>query len=320
MKAAVLHHQGSTPIYEDFPDPTPGEDELLVTVKAVALENVDKAMANGSHYASQQFLPKLPAIVGFDGIGMLEDGKLIGFGGIKPPYGAMAEKVVIPRTHQVPIPDGIEAAIVASVPGSALTAFSLKFAAKIQPGETVLINGATGFSGRLAIQVARLLGAGRIVCAGRHDESLRSLQALGADTVIDLKQPDAQLADTFTREAGTGYDIILDFVWGHPTEVLIKALTPHELVFNKRIRLIQIGEAAGSTIALAADSVRTSGLEIYGGATGITAEGMSEAANQVMEWIREGKLQAEIERVPLKDIENAWKRTDLHGKRIVIIP
>src|SRR5215813_555453 len=108
MKAAVIHEYGKPPHYEDFPDPSAGPEEITVQVKAVALENVDKTMASGSHYASQQFMPKLPAIAGFDGIGALEDGRLIGFGGIRPPYGAMAEKVVIPKTHYVPIPEGVD--------------------------------------------------------------------------------------------------------------------------------------------------------------------------------------------------------------------
>src|SRR5690242_1413215 len=105
MKAAVLHKIGETPCYEDFPDPIPTDDEAIVQVKAVALENVDKAMAKGSHFASNQFLANLPAIVGFDGIGMLEDGRMVGFGGIRAPYGSIAEKSVIPKAYCVPIPD-----------------------------------------------------------------------------------------------------------------------------------------------------------------------------------------------------------------------
>src|SRR5215813_10039103 len=156
MKAAVLHHFGDVPRYEDFPDPTPGENETLVQVKAVPLENIDKFMAAGTHYAVQQFLPSLPAIIGFDGIGMKEDGSLIGFGGIKPPYGALAEKVAI--QYSVPIPEGVDAVTAAAVPGPALTAlFPLKWGAKLQAGETILINGATGFAGKLAVQIAKML-------------------------------------------------------------------------------------------------------------------------------------------------------------------
>src|SRR5215213_8529487 len=121
MKAAVLYKLGDSPKYEDFPDPTPGEDEVLVQVKAVALENVDKAMADGTHFASRQFLSTLPAIVGFDGIGLLEDGRLVGFGGVKAPYGAMAEKTVVPKAYTVPVPEGMEAVTAAAMPASALT-------------------------------------------------------------------------------------------------------------------------------------------------------------------------------------------------------
>ncbi len=320
MKAAVLHQFGDVPRYEDFPDPIPGADEILIHPKAVALENVDKAMARDSHFASSQFLTQLPAIVGFDGIGALEDGRLVGFGGIRPPYGAMAEKTVVRYT--VPVPDGIDAATAATVPGSALTSlFPLKWGAKLEEGQTVLINGATGFAGQMAVQVARMLGAGRVVGTGRDDAALQAIRQLGADGVIDLKQSDEKIADAFTTAAGeSGYHVILDFLWGHPTEVLIQTLVPHELSFAKhRIRLVQIGDMAGPTISLSADALRTSGLEIVGGADGVTPEAVTEGTAQVWDWLKAGKLRADIEQVPLKDVERAWQRTDVHGKRLVIV-
>lgn len=323
MKAAVLHRFGKAPRYQDFPDPRLEDGEIAVQVRAVALENVDKAMARGSHYASRQFLPRLPAIVGSDGIGTLEDGRLVGFGGVRAPYGSMAELAPIPSTHQVPIPEGVDAATAAAVPGSALASlFPLKSGAQLQPEETVLVNGATGFAGKLAVQVAKLLGATRVVATGRDDASLRALPGLGADAVIDLKQPDKQLAEALTREAGeTGYDVILDFLWGRPTELLIATLVPHTLGFaRRRVRLVQIGEAAGSRMSLPADALRTSGLEIVGAGGGLTPEAVAEGTSQAWKWITAGKLHAEIERVPLKEVERAWKRTDLHGTRIVIIP
>ena len=321
MKAAVLHNFGEMPKYEDFPDPTPGEGQTLVHVKAVALENVDKVMAEGSHFASRQFLSTLPAIIGFDGIGMLEDGRLVGFGGVKAPYGAMAEKTVIPQGYHVPVPEGVDAVIAAALPASALTSlFPLKWGAKLAPGGTVLINGATGVSGKLAVQIAKLLGAGRVIGTGRNKESMEQVREFGAEAVIDLKQPDAKLIEDFKKEAGEGYDVILDFLWGHPTEVLIKTLIPNEIRMSKPVRLVQIGEKAGTTLSLSADSLRTSGLEIRGGAAGITAEAMSEATDQVWEWLKADKLRMDIEQVPLKDIEHVWQRTDFQGKRIVIVP
>ena len=322
MKAAVLHKLGEIPHYEDFPDPVPGKNELLVHVKAVALENIEKAMVNGAHFASSQFLSTLPTVVGLDGIGMLEDGRLVGFGGVKSPNGAMAEKTVIPTAYHVPIPEGVDAVTAAALPASTLTSlFPLKWGTKLQPGETVLINGATGVTGVLAVQVAKLLGAGRVIGTGRHDETLRSLLDLGVDAVIDLKQPDDQLAKTLAEEAEKGIDIILDCLWGHPTEMIIKSLIPHKLEFAKRrIRLIQIGEMAGPTISFSADSLRTSGLEISGAGSGLTPETMAEGTAVMWELLKAGKLHLDIIRIPLKDIESAWTRTDLHGKRIVIVP
>ncbi len=323
MKAAVLHRFGKPPRYEDFPDPAPEKDEIVVQVKAVALENVDKAMAKGSHFASRQFLAHLPAIVGSDGIGMLDDGRLIGFGGIRSPYGAMAEKAMIPSAHYVPIPDGIDAATAAAVPGTALTSlFPLKYSALLQPDETVLINGATGFAGKIAVQVAKLLGAKRVVGTGRDEKALQSLRALGAESVIDLKQSDKNLVTAFQREAGeSGYHVILDFLWGHPTEVLLQSIVPREISFARNsVRLVQIGEMAGPTISLPADALRTSGLEIIGAGSGIVPEAIAEGTSKIWDWIKAGTIHADIEQVPLRDVERAWKRTDLHGRRIVIVP
>jgi NADPH:quinone reductase-like Zn-dependent oxidoreductase len=320
MKAAVLHEFGSIPRYEDFPDPVPGPEEKLVHVKAVTLENFDKAVAAGTHYASHQMLPQLPAIFGSDGIGQLEDGQLGGFGGIKPPYGALAEKAA--AQYFIPIPEGIDAITAAAYPASALTSlFPLKWGARLQAGETVLINGATGVSGKIAVQIAKLLGAGRVVGTGRNEASLKRVMELGADAVIDLKQSDDDVAAAFKREAGEGYQVILDFVWGHPTNILIKTLIPDQLGFARhRIRLVQIGEMAGTNISLPANALRTSGLEIYGAAAGLTPEAMGEGTTQVWELIRNHKLQMDIEQVALSDIESVWQRGDFQGKRVIVVP
>ncbi|MGB8214880.1 MAG: zinc-binding alcohol dehydrogenase family protein [Anaerolineales bacterium] len=322
MKAAVLHHFGQAPRFEDFPDPIPAAGQLLVYVKAVVLENVDKATAMGAHYASQQLFPSLPAVVGHGGIGALEDGRLVGFGGVKPPYGAIAEKVVIPQGYFVPIPDGVDAITAAAYPASALTALlPLKWGAQLRPGETVLVNGATGVSGKLAVQIAKLLGAGRVVGTGRNEQSMARLKEFGADAVIDLKLPDQQLAEAFTRAAGQGYNVILDFVWGHPTEVLIKTLVPKELGFARgQVRLVQVGEMAGPSIVLPASALRTSGLEITGAGAGLSPEAIAEGTALAWKFILEKKISMDIEQVALKDIQEIWQRTDFQGRRMVVVP
>ncbi|MEU4232959.1 zinc-binding alcohol dehydrogenase family protein [Nonomuraea sp. NPDC026600] len=319
MKAAVLHEVGGIPRYEDFPDPVADDGEVIIDVKAVAVENVDKAIAAGTHYASEKYIGRLPAIPAFDGIGALPDGTLVGFGNIRLPYGALAEKTVVPQGSYMPIPDGIDPAVVA-VMASAVTAMSMKTAAGFVPGETVLVQGATGVAGRLAVKVARLLGAGRIVATGRDDDQLREVQAIGADTVINTAVSDEALAQAYLDARGDGYDIVVDYLWGRPSEILLRALVPRSFAFGKPTRVVQIGESAGTELALAGSSLRTSGVEIYGAAKGLDPQTMDEVYQQIVTWTRSGELTFDVEKVPLSDIETAWQRTDLRGRRLVVMP
>jgi NADPH:quinone reductase-like Zn-dependent oxidoreductase len=319
MKAAVLHKVGGVPRYEDFPDPVPGEHEVIIDVKAVAVENVDKRIAAGTHYASQQYIAQLPAIPAFDGIGALPDGTIVGFGNPRPPYGALAEKTVVPKGAYMPIAEDIDPAI-ATVLGTAITGMSIKTAAGFVPGETVLVQGATGVAGRLAVRVARLLGAGRIVATGRDAEPQREVRDLGADTVINTAVSDEALAKAYLDAKGNGYDVVLDYLWGRPTEILLRSLVPESFTFGKPTRLIQIGESASGALVVAAESLRTSGVEIYGAAKGLSPETMNEVYAQIVSWTQSGELTFDVVKVPLSDIESAWQRTDLRGSRLVVTP
>ncbi|MFT8318226.1 MAG: zinc-binding alcohol dehydrogenase family protein [Sporolactobacillus sp.] len=321
MKAAVLHRFGEIPRFEEFPDPLPGKDEVIIHVKAVVLDNIVRETAKGSHFASCQFFPGFPSIVGLSGIGELPRGKLVGFGGVRPPYGTFSEKTVVASQNIISIPDGVDPATAAAMPSAALASLlPIQAGAKLQKGETVWINGATGVAGKLAVQIAKLLGAGRIIATGRNEESMRKVRQLGADLTIDLKQDEEQLIKIFRKEIQKGCDIILDFLWGHVTEWLIQSFVPKELNFtNRRTRLIEIGEKAGPALSLSAESLRTTGLEIFGGTAGLSPQSMQEGTEQVWEWIRDDKLQMDIDRVPLKDIEKVWQQKDLSGKRVVIV-
>jgi NADPH:quinone reductase-like Zn-dependent oxidoreductase len=193
-------------------------------------------------------------------------------------------------------------------------------AAGFTAGETVLIQGATGVAGRLAVRVARLLGAGRIVGTGRDDDALGQLRGLGADTVINTAVPDEALIGAFRDAKGEGYDVVLDFLWGRPTELLLRALVPKELTMAKPTRLIQVGESAGPTLTLAAESLRTSGVELYGVTKGLDATTMMQAYQQAVQWAQDGALTFDLERVPLSQIQTAWQRSDLRGRRLVVMP
>src|SRR5580700_4845951 len=314
---------GSLPRYEDFSEPTADPGDVLIHVKAAVLENFDKMAAQGIHYASKRMFPQFPAIVGHSGVGTLADGTLVAFGGSRPPYGTMAEIAVVPKEYAgyvSPVPEGVDARLAAAVPASALTSYlPLKWGAKLESGESVLVLGATGVSGKLAVRIAALLGAGKVVAAGRESSILDSLREMGAGAIIDLKQPDAEVYDAFVREAGSGYDVILDFLWGHPTELLFRAITPNEVGFAKhRTRYIQIGQAAGAVISFPAAALRTSGLELSGVGK-VPPEALPQALEQVWTWLREGKLSMEIEKVDLSCVTEAWVRKTT-GKRIVIVP
>jgi len=196
----------------------------------------------------------------------------------------------------------------------------LKYSAKLQPGETVLVNGATGVSGRIAVQVAKMLGAGKVIATGRNPRSLQLVQQLGADVVIDLKQPEEQLAGAFAAAAGKGIDVVIDFLWGRPAELLISAFIPKEAGFAKgRARYIQSGERAGSHISLPGSALRTSGLELMGIGK-ISLETVQEEMKGVWNGIAAGRFYMEIEKVSLADIAGAWNRNDLDGKRLVLVP
>jgi len=320
VKAAVLHALGQPPRCEDFPDPAAGPGEVIVRVHAASLKNVDKAIASGSHYHRH---PDLPFVCGLDGVGVLDDGTRVFCGGSRPPYGMMAERSVVSRAWCVPVPDEVDDVSAAALPNPALSSWlPLVWRAQLKPGETVVVLGATGVAGQLAVQIAKHLGAGRVVAAGRNRHVLDKLPALGADAIVALDQSDRELTAAFVREANqTPFDIILDYLWGHPTTVLLDALTGHDLnAESSRTRLVEIGEMAGPTISLSAAALRSSGIEIYGsGGGGIPHTAIFDAFPNLWALAADGKLRIDTEPVPLADVESAWQRQAGSGRRIVMI-
>jgi len=319
MHAAVLHALGKLPCFEEFPDPIPGEGEVLINVSAAALKPVDKQMAAGTHYASPR---EFPVVCGTDGVGRLEDGTRAFFGGARRPYGAMAERTVVRRVQCFSVPEALDDVTAAAISNPGVSAWlSLKHSAKLAPGETVLILGATGVTGKLAVQIAKILGAGRVVAAGRNEHVLSTLLELGADSTIRLGKPDEELIAAFRREAGEKrFDVVIDYLWGHPTEVLLKAITEEEFAIGKsETRLVEVGESAGSTITLPAAVLRSTALTILGTGGMPPWDILTDAFQQVMNSVARGTLSTATERVPLAEIENAWER-DAHAHRLVMIP
>jgi NADPH2:quinone reductase len=322
VKAAVLEAIGKAPKWEEFEEPEAGEGEALVRVLAASLKPVDKQLAGGTHFASPRE-SDLPVICGTDGVGDLEDGKRVFFGGCRRPYGAMAELTVVPRAFCFPLPPGIDDDTAAALPNPGVSAWlSLTQRAKLARGETVLILGATGVTGQLAVQIAKLLGARRVVGVGRNERVLARLGELGADATIQLDQAADALKEAYLSEMGeAGFDVILDYLWGEPTEALLAVLTKGEFaVTGKETRLVQVGESAGATIKLPAAVLRSTALTITGTAGIPSREILVDAMKQVMERGARGELRIETERVALAEIETAWKREVQAGRRIVVVP
>ena len=323
MYAGVLHSLGSAPRYEQFPEPVAGTDEVIVEVRAAALKPVDRQMARGSHYASPT---EFPFICGTDGVGLMPDGSRVFFAGARRPYGAMAEHTVVHRARCWPVPNGIEDIAAAALVNPGMSAWlSLWWGAKLAAGETVLILGATGTTGKLAIQIAKLLDAGRIIAAGRNEKVLESLRSLGADATIRLGLAKEELARAFAHEAGdTGFHVILDYLWGAPTEALLAAITRADFSASHsgRMRLIQVGESAGATITLPAAAVRSSALEILGAGSGSMPplEKIREVYDQLLARGVAGELRVETQRAPLAEIEKAWEQKNASGARLVVVP
>jgi NADPH2:quinone reductase len=172
----------------------------------------------------------------------------------------------------------------------------------------------------LAVQITKYLGAGRVIGTGRNPESGKKLSELGADAFINLNQPDEKVVQALKKEAGKGYDVILDYLWGHPAEVIINTFTPTEIgVPGRRTRFVLIGGLAGRTAQISGQSLLTSGLEIYGMAAQTPPEAHAEATRLVWDLIKQAKLSMDVVKVPLKDIEKVWDMQE-HGKRLVIVP
>ena len=196
---------------------------------AAPLNNIDKVRADGSHYSvrsGEYASGGLPAVPGVIGAGRLPGGQRVLFGSR---CGTMAQYSVARARDDLPVPDALDDAVAAAAwnPGlSAWLAFGL--AVQDQPGQTVLILGATGVTGKLAVQAARHFGAGRIIAAGRNQQVLDLLPELGADAMIQLGQPDDAVAAELRRNGGEhGCDVVVDYLWGRPTEIFLARSTGH---------------------------------------------------------------------------------------------
>lgn len=212
MKAAVVHRAGERPTYAEFEPPRALPGHRLIDVSASALSRLAQARASGAHYSSTG---GFPFVAGVDGVGRLDDGRRVYFFGPPAPFGALAERTLVPAAQCIPLPDSIDDATAAAIaiPGMSSWA-ALTERARLAAGETVLVNGATGASGRLAVRIAKHLGAASVIATGRNAHALDALSSAGADATISLAQDDEQVARAFEAHFRAGVDVVLDYLWG----------------------------------------------------------------------------------------------------------
>jgi len=307
VKAAVVHSFGGPPRYADFGEPAAQGDEVVIAVKAASLTQLVRAQAAGKHYSSGNNLPFVP---GADGVGRLADGTRVFFAFPRSPYGSMAQRSVTGVSKCIPLPDELDDVIAAAAANPGMSSWAaLIERAKFQAGEVVLINGATGAAGRLAIQIAKYLGAGKVIATGRNQKSVEGLGPLGANVAIALDQSPQQLTEEFWRQIkANGVNIILDYLWGPSAESLFAAVGGHgSEQAEPRIRYVQIGSIAGQTVNLSAGALRRSGLELMGSGLGsVSHEGLIRSIAGLMKAIIPGKFKIDAEAIPLEQVEQAW--------------
>ncbi|AHF16593.1 quinone oxidoreductase family protein [Niabella soli] len=321
MKAAVLKKLGTPPVYEDFLDPviTEGDQELM-TLIAASVKNLDKARAAGTHYANYT---NLPAVVGIDGVGTLPDGSIIYAQGIS---GTIAEKALIHKGKYITLPEGIDPAIAAALPNAVIgSAMALKCRAKITQGSTVLINGATGVTGTVAVQLAKYYGAKTVIATGRNARQLERARELGADHTISLLEDDntiiSQIKAIHKQEH---IDSVIDYLWGKPATLLLEALMGAGIdhVAAKTV-IVTVGAMAGDSLLLSSGALRSSDIEILGSGFGSLSPQDFQEFNTLLlpEAFRLAaakKLNIEIDTAPLENIQTAWNQPLSPGKRLVI--
>jgi NADPH:quinone reductase-like Zn-dependent oxidoreductase len=293
---------------------------LLIEVEATGLHPIVKALANGTHYGSAGALPFIP---GVDGVGRLPDGSRVYFGMVRPPYGTFAERSVTKKEMCIGLPDGLDAVTAAGIANPGMSSWvALQMRAQFHAGESVMILGATGAAGQLAVQIAKRLGARRVVAAGRNPVALESLKRSGAEAVISLEQSREALVAAFRGEiVEHGVDVVLDYLWGEPAECVLAAIAQKGLSHAApRIRLVQVGQSAGATITLPAATLRSSGLEILG--SGFGSASMKEifaALAQFFEQAAKSPFATQVKGVPLGNIEALWNAPK-RGARLVFQP
>jgi NADPH:quinone reductase-like Zn-dependent oxidoreductase len=361
MKAAILHAADSVPVYGDFDDPVPGERSEIVDLVATGIHQLTRSVATGRHYSRGGAFPVIP---GLNAVARTARGELVFTSSGPPPYGTFAERIASPAAMRFPLPpaaspgaepgtqagaqpEAVAEAVAAGVnPGMAswlpLKARQAEVArpgTELKAGQaeagslgTVLVLGVTGVSGFLAAQNARLLGASRVVGAGRSQPGLERAAAAGADTVALTGDRDADAEALAKSLDGDTPGLVLDFLWGSVAETAFAALVPGTPVSpgtappalsedGADTRYVQIGALAGAEAAVPSALLRSRKITISGsGAGSVAAADIKGQIPVYIKLIAEGGVQVPFRTFLLSDVGAAWTASAQAGPRVVLVP
>ena len=313
MRAAILHAHGAVPEVGAFDDPAPADGAEVVDVLAAGMNPIDIRIATGT-FPLERYEP--PYVAGKEGVGRRADGSLVYFEYSRDRFGAFAERTALDAGSGYTLPDGLDPALAVCLGVSGLAAWlGLEWRGRLAAGETVLILGASGVVGQIAVQAAKLLGAGRVVAAARDEAGLERAARLGADAMVQLGGELDAVTGALREAAGDGYDLVFDPLWGEPAQAAITTVKS----FGRHVNL---GEAAGAAATLTSASVRAKPVDLLG-YTNYTAgeERKAAAYAQLAAHAAAGEIRVELERLGLDDVPDAWRRqpSSPHAK-LVIVP
>jgi len=321
MKAAIIATPGTSPIFGEFSEPTTTPGAELITVSASALSQFSKSRSVGTHYSSEN---AFPAIAGADGVGHTEDGRRVYFVLPEAPYGALAKQCLVRVKQCIELPDSLDDVTAAAIANPGMSAWAaLVERAALRTGETVLVNGATGSAGRLAVQLAKYLGAGKVIATGRNESELKELLSLGADTVIPFalgmqnprgaKHYELALQEVFSG----GINVVVDYLWGESANGIIVAIAK-TVVDATPVRFVHVGGASGEEeIALPGAALRSSAIQLMGsGVKSVPFPKLLGSIKNVFEAVGPARLQIATRIMDLAEIEEAWKAP---GKPRVVV-
>jgi NADPH2:quinone reductase len=251
-------------------------------------------------------------------VGRTADGRVVWiFGGSlgRTTQGAMSERVPVGDAHAIEVPDGADPALAAAL-GIAGLAGWLPFAwrAPLAGGERVLVLGATGSVGVVAVQAAKLLGAGRVVAVGRSEAGLERAAACGADATIRLDGQGDLVAAFKDAFGGEGPNYVFDPLWGQPAAAAIEAAAP-------RATIVNLGQSAGATAELASATLRFKNLSLLGHTNfAVPADELAEHYRQLVQHAIAGEIRLDVERLPLESGPEAWRRqAEGAGTKLVLV-